>query len=97
MYQLLVILFIIKLYAQNNIFNIIKGKYGQTTVKTARLIERLHTKVAHIKTEIKFISMQEKYNYSNIRKTQIINRSFGKTMEAEISNKHKERKDLTKN
>ena len=55
MKKLLVILFLFKLYAQKNVFNLIRGKYGQHYTKTARLVETIRTKIAKLKLDIKFI------------------------------------------
>ena len=52
--KLLVILFLIKLYAQNNIFKFIEEKYGQNVIKLARLIENQRTKLSKINHGINF-------------------------------------------
>ena len=53
--KLLVILFILKLYAQISIFKYIQEKYGQEMIKLARKIEKQRVKIAKIKCHIKFI------------------------------------------
>ena len=55
MKKLLVILFLFKLYAQTNVFDLISGKYGRHYTKTARLVETIRTKIAKLKLDIKFI------------------------------------------
>ena len=49
------ILFLIKLYALKNIFNIISGKHGQTNLSTARKMERNRIKIAKAKSDVKFL------------------------------------------
>ena len=53
--KLLVILFLIKLYARKNIFNVIHGKYGQNTTKLSRNNEQKRLKMEKIKQDIKFL------------------------------------------
>ena len=55
MKKLLVILFLINLYALKNIFDIITGKYGQTQLKNARNMERIRIKIAKVKSDLKFL------------------------------------------
>ena len=40
--ELLVVLFLYKLYAHINIFKHIKEKYGQSEIKLARIIQKKH-------------------------------------------------------
>ena len=47
--KLLVIPFILKLYAQISIFKYIQEKYGQEMIKLARKIEKQRVKIAKIK------------------------------------------------
>ena len=44
MFKVLAILFIIKIYARNNIFKRIKKKHGQNMISRARSDEQLKTK-----------------------------------------------------
>ena len=55
MLQLLVILFIIKLYAQKNTFKYIKEKHGQDIFMVVRSLESLKTKYMKVQADIKFI------------------------------------------
>ena len=54
MLKLLVILFIIKLYARINIYKHIGKKHGQD-IKIVRLYEKLKSKYAKLKVDIDFI------------------------------------------
>ena len=53
--KLLVILFVLKLYACVNIFKHIQGKYEQGIMKIARKIEEQRVKIAYVQCDIKFI------------------------------------------
>ena len=53
--KLLAILFILKLYAQVNIFKYIEEKYGQDNTKLARTIEKQRVKLAKVNYDIKFL------------------------------------------
>ena len=55
MLVILVILFTVKLYAQINIFNVIKKKHGQEMLKITRNLEELTTNHRKIKLDIDFI------------------------------------------
>ena len=55
MFKLLVILYIIKLYAQINICKHIKKKYGQDVIRNVRLYEKLKTKYMKINANIKYM------------------------------------------
>ena len=55
MFKLLVILYIIKLYAQINIYKHIKKKHGQDVFRNVRLYEKLKTKYMKINADIKYI------------------------------------------
>ena len=55
MLKLPVILFIIKLYARNNVFKHVKKKHGQEIIRTVRSLENLKTKYVKVVADIKFI------------------------------------------
>ena len=55
MLKLLVILFIIKLYARINIYKHIGKKHGQVIIKIVRLYEKLKSKYGKLKGDIDFI------------------------------------------
>ena len=55
MLWLLVILFVIKLYAWNNTFKLIKKKHGQDIIMIVRSYESLKTKLMKVRADIKFI------------------------------------------
>ena len=56
MINLLVILFILKLFAQKNIFNYVKEKYGKEIRAEVRDFERQRMKLAKIELDIGFLS-----------------------------------------
>ena len=62
MIALVVILFIIKLYARNNTFKYIKEKHGQDVIKIVRSYESLKTKYMKVKADIKFVKSCKKEN-----------------------------------
>ena len=55
MFKLLVILFIIKLYAWNDIFKIVKKKQGHNILKSVRKYKKLQPQLLKVLTHIKFI------------------------------------------
>ena len=103
MEKLLVILFLIKLYALKNIFNIIGGKHGQNSLTMARNMERTRIKIAKVKADIKFLLVCKR---NNLRPTfarpkfavnlgpRIVNRITKDIIEAELTNKHRKLKNL---
>ena len=54
--KLLIINFLIKLYAHKNIFQLIAEKYGQDTTTLSRLIEKKRTKLRRIKNDLRFLT-----------------------------------------
>ena len=52
---LLIITFIIRLYAHKNIFQYITEKYGQDTTTLSRSIEKKRTKLKRIKSDLNFL------------------------------------------
>ena len=98
MKKLLVINFLIKLYARKNIFNIIKEKYGQAQLNLARCIERNRTKARKIKCDIKYLTTCKKNKLlPTFAKTKLsvkvnyrIKMKIARTIiEAELNNKHR--------
>ena len=53
--ELLVILFLCKLYDHFNIFKYIKEKYVQSEIKITRIIQKQHTKTTKIKFDINYL------------------------------------------
>ena len=62
MFKLLVLLFIIKLYARNNIFKRIKKKRGKDILSQVRSLENLKTRYMKVQTDIKFIKVCKQEN-----------------------------------
>ena len=62
MFKLLVILFIIKFYAQYDILRFIKKKHGQNVITVIRSLEQMQTKYVKIDADIKFIKSCKKEN-----------------------------------
>ena len=53
--KLLVILFLLRLYARINIFKLIDEKYGRIGIEVSRSIEIYRTKFSKIKCDIDFL------------------------------------------
>ena len=105
MFKLLVILFILKLYARSNIFTYILGKYWQEETKLARTVEKYRTKISKIRCDIKFLITCKKNNLTpvfakphlvvkiNSHVRQKITRTI---IDAELKNKYKRKTELKK-
>ena len=103
MHKLLVINFLIILYALKNIVNIIFGKYGKSLVTLSRNMERTRLKIAKLKSDIKFLLTCKRNNLNptftkpkiSKRMGEGIQRKITKTIiETEVVNKHKQLKYL---
>ena len=106
MLKLLVTLFIIKLYAQNNVFKHIKKNYGQEILKIAKSFENLKTKYVKVVDDIRFIKSCKNENiipaFAKVNlsvkhgnyKLQL--RTTRIVMETELQNKHREKSKLKK-
>ena len=55
MFQLLALLFIIKLYVRSNFFKLIKKKHGQDVITAVHNYEKVKTKWMKVDQDIKFI------------------------------------------
>ena len=53
--NLLVMLFLLKLYARVNIFKHIEEKYGQKEIKLARVIRKKRSRITKIQCDIKYL------------------------------------------
>ena len=93
----------IKLYAQKNIFTLIKEKYGQSAIKLARLIEKYRSKVDKIKYDIKFLLTCKRNNLTptfakprfSIKVSRYTRNRITRTiLQQELQNKHKKLKQL---
>ena len=60
--KLLVLLFILKLYARINIFKLMEKKYGQNTIKLARIIEKQRTKLSKLKCDTDYLLQCKRRN-----------------------------------
>ena len=106
MFKLLVILYIIKLYAQINIYKHIKKKHGQDVLRNVCLYEKLKTKYMKINADIKYIkSCKKKELTRRFAKVSLalksgtarLEKKIAKlVMEAELQNKHIEPKKTKK-
>ena len=104
---LLVILFILKLYARNNTFKYIKEKHGQDVIKIVRSYESLKTRYMKVKADIKFVKSCKKENLTpTFAKVNLAIKNGSKklklriariVMESEMQNKHYEKKKLERN
>ena len=99
--KLLVILFILKLYARVNIFKYIEQMYGRDNTKLARTIEKEHVKLAKLYYDIKFSIYCKKNNLTPTftRPWYAVKISWcsrdkisRQILESEIKNKHRKRK-----
>ena len=106
MFKLLVLLFVIKLYAHNNIFKRIKKKHGQDILSIVRSLENLKTKYMKVQADIKLIKSCKQENliptFANIKLSLKYNNNKLKkrvariVMETEIQNEHHEKKSFKK-
>ena len=106
MFKLLVILYIVQLYARNNIFKCIKKKHGQGILKIVKTFKNLKTKYVKVQAHIKFIKHCKseniiptfaKVNVSLKHSNHKLKSRIAKiVMEAELQNKHCEKKKLKK-
>ena len=102
----MVILYLIKLYAQINIYNQIKKKHGQDIIRNVRLYEKLKTKYMKINANIKYIKTYKKKQLTpSLAKVNLalksgtagLKKKISKlVMEAELQNKDIECKKLRK-
>ena len=53
--KLLVLLFILKLYAGINIFKLLEEKFGRNTIKLARLTKKHRSKLSKLKCDIDYL------------------------------------------
>ena len=72
MFKLLLLLFVIKLYARNNILKRIKKKHGQDILSHVRLLENLKTKSMENEADIKFIKLCKQENLIKLKYKVII-------------------------
>ena len=74
MFKLLLLLFVIKLYARNNILKRIKKKHGQDILSHVRLLDNLKTKSMKNEADIKFIKLCKQENLIKLKYKVIIKR-----------------------
>ena len=100
MYKLLVINFLLKLYALKNIFKHILEKYGQRALTLARKVERNRTKISKITCDLTFLLTCKRNNlipiFANPKLSIQVNHRvklrIAKTIiDTELRNKHKKR------
>ena len=106
MLKLLVILFIIKLYARNNVFKHIKKKHGQDIIRIVRSLKNLKTKYVKVVADIKFIKSCKNENIIPTFAKVNLSLKHGNyklqlriariAMETELQNKHREKSKLQK-
>ena len=106
MFKLLIILFIMKLYAQNDIFKRIKKKHGQDVITVIRSLEKLQTKYGKVVADIKYIKTCKKerliptfakVNISLKNATHKLRQKISLlVMNTELENKHSENRKLKK-
>ena len=106
MFKLLVLLFVIKLYARNDIFKYVKKKHGQAIITVIRSLEKTQRKFMKVSADIKYIKTCKKERLTpTFAKVNIWlkNASFKLKwkiatliMETETQNKHSEKRKLKK-
>ena len=106
MLKLLIILFIIKLYAQNDIFKRIKKKHGQDVITVIRSLEKLQTKYRKVIADMKYFKTFKKeclipaFAKVNISIKNATHKLRTKilllVMNTELENKHSEKRKLKK-
>ena len=106
MFSRLVILFVIKLYARNNIFKHIKKKHEQSVLNVVRKLEDVKTKINKLQEDIKFIKTCKRENLiptlANVKLAiKTGNAKLKKNiahliLEMEVQNKHVEKQKLKK-
>ena len=101
--KLLVILFLLKLYARINIFRLIEEKYGQKEIKLVRVIKKQRSRIAKIECDIKYLLLCKRNNLTpffarpkfSIRISYHLRNKIGRQiLEAEIKNKHRKKRTL---
>ena len=104
MLKLLVILFVIKLYARINIFRLIRGKHGQEVLKHIRSLEDNKGRLMKIEADISFIkACKAEQLIPTFAKVKLSIKSANRklqykmarlVMEAELKDKHNSKKKL---
>ena len=104
MLKLLVILFVIKLYARINIFRLIRGKHGQEVLKHIRSLEENKSRMMKIEADISFIkACKAEQLIPTFAKVKLSIKSANRklhykmarlVMEAELKDKHNSKKKL---
>ena len=101
--KLLIILFLVRLYARINIVKLIGEKYGRIGIKVARSIEIYRTKLSKIKCDIDFLLTCKRNNLiPTFARTklavkvsfQLRNKISRQIIDAELKNKHRKKKIL---
>ena len=55
-------MFILKLYARTNIFQLTEGKNGHNTITLARMIEKQRSKLSKLKCDINYLLQCKRHN-----------------------------------
>ena len=101
--KLLVLLFILKLYAGINIFKLLEEKYGRNTIKLARLITKHRSKLSKLKCDIDYLLQCKRHDLiPTFARPKIAiqisnylrNKISKQILEAELTNKHRKKKML---
>ena len=103
MNTLLVIIFIIKILARSKLFNVIREKHGQDTLRAVRYYERQLRRLEKLKDDLRFLLKCKKEHLTpNFAKPRFSIKTDRKTtakigriiLETEIGNKHKTKKKI---
>ena len=106
MFKLLVLLFIIKLYARINVFKFFKKEHGQDVITAVRNYEKVKSKYMKVDQDIKFIkSCKKEHLVPTFAKVNLSVKSGSYKlkckiskliMQTELDNKHHEKRKLRK-
>ena len=106
MFKLLVVLFIIKLYARTNIFKHVKKKHGQVTLLVIRKIKDQRTRLMKTKADIQFIKTCKRENitptFAKVKLSikngnrKLQSRITKLVMQTELQAKHRTKKKITR-
>ena len=106
MFKLFLLVFVIKLYAQNDVFKYVKKKYGQDIITVIGSLEKMHRKFMKVSADIKYITTCKKERLTptfaklNISLKNVSFKLKWKIatliMETEKLNKHSEKRKMKK-
>ena len=104
MFKLLLILFVIKLYARNDILKLVRKKHGQNILKVVRKYEKLQSQLLKVRADIKFIKTCKSERliptFANVKlaiknaKHKLKSKIARLIMETELQSKHNQKRKI---